>query len=165
MITLSKWPTGSRGQGYVGAFILCESAAAPKVYSQSPPVHGLLPAPPRATSTSSGTHGMGHTGWFAWKPSLQGKIILAQRGTLPLCVSQRRGSLYNPSRAHYPVDTFLFLICSQHRFRSGTVDLNSCSNWLHYLISGSGVGTFTPQTQASLLYFKAVQLMHLEVMP
>lgn len=109
MISLSKWSRGSCGQGYVGTFIPCNSTVAPSVFPQSPPTHGLLPAPSRVTSTNSGTHGIGHTGtWFGWKLSLQGKIILAQRRILPLCVSQKRGSLYNPSHAHSPVETFCF---------------------------------------------------------
>lgn len=95
------WSTSVEGQGDSMAKgipwpRLCECfhpvqvcSSTNSVFPQSPPIHGLIPAPSHATSTSSGTHRIDHT-WFGWKLSLQRKIILAQRRTLPASLCFRK---------------------------------------------------------------------------
>lgn len=117
------------------------SCASPQSRGQR--ISALCPpsyAVPWHRHRSSGCCTMGHAGTrFGWKLSLQQKIILAQKRTLPFRVSK-----YNHSHAHSPGDTFLFCVYSKHSFKypelliwtlfqAGFIALHQVLAWTHSL--------------------------------
>lgn len=122
--TLAWWTPingqwGSHGWGYVGTFILCKSAVAPTAYfhthcsAVASFLHNPMSPAPELRRPYDGLH----RDLICLKTKPTKEDYFSPEEDPAFCVSWRRGSLYKHSHAHSPVDTFLFLIYSQHRFK------------------------------------------------